>query len=363
MNTAITGSRVRKGMVLPLVLVALVLVFAMSASLQQTAWRAARGASTQWNAQRAMYSADQEVIRALAEWSSDALAATPVGQVASTTSTQDGWRTDRELVRTAPLAALVRAVTTRDDITMHGSGGAHTGAQLGDATRVHREVWRAVTLEPPAFPIPAAATFLGPVTWGSATLDGRDLPVPRDPNLDDCGPLRDTLSTNAAFAPIGAIGTPVSRGATLEMSGTSVTTTQRAFDDAWSTLVLRARNVTTDSLGGIPFARPWQATVIHRSGGVTVDSNTASIGLLAVDGELRIRGIMRVDGLLLVRGALRVESGALIVRGALLVRDASSFGSILNAASRIEYAPCLVGRALSAAAVPRVAPFRAWNSP
>ncbi len=184
--------RLRLGMILPLVLVGMLLVMTMSASLQQAAWRALRGAQGQWDGQRGLYAAESAVVQAVAAWSSDAAAATPVGvRIVTTAGLPDGWRTRTSIARTAALTAVVQAVARREHLGVAAAG------RVADASRLRRTVVRMLRLEPPALPILAAATLLGEVTVGTAMFDGRDQVAPYDPARDDCGPWRDTASLAA----------------------------------------------------------------------------------------------------------------------------------------------------------------------
>ena len=177
-----TRRSTRRGMLLPLVLVTMLLVFTIAASLNQVAWRATKGAQALWDAQRAMYAADAEVVRAIAYWSPDSVAATPIGTpLVRDTNLLGGFQARTTTMRTGPLRAVIMSVARRD---------RPSGPTDVDPSRVKRLVARAVPLIPPEFPLVGAATVLGPIALGSTALDGRDVPGPYNATRDDCGPQR-----------------------------------------------------------------------------------------------------------------------------------------------------------------------------
>lgn len=349
--------RDRRGMVLPLVLIGMLVLLAVSAAMQTAAWRSLRGARGQWDAQRGAYLADAAVVQALATWVGDSVAASPIGTRRRTTATlADGWRTATTVVRTAPLVAVIQSVARRE----HAGG---TAARVADGARIRRIVARTVWLQPPSLPILAAATVLGPATVGDSFMNGHDMPAAYAPALDDCGPYRDTSSVPAMAArTLGMTGAPTMLGAQVSLDSAQLASLHLQFDAAMALLRTRARSSLLSAVGAIPVAPAWQAMVIHAPTRVTLDGPSAHIGLLAIDGDLHVRGSLRVDGLLVVRGALEV-SGNLSVDGAILVRDAAQLGTQFGGQTRVRYAPCLLGRAAAAVAVPRSATFGIWNSP
>jgi len=354
-----SAHRTRRGMILPLVLVGMLLVMTLSASLQQAAWRALRGAQAQWDGQRGLYAAESAVVQAIAAWSSDAAAATPVGvRVVTSAALPDGWRTRTSIVRTASLTAVVHAVARREHIGVAAAG------HVADASRLRRTVLRVLRLEPPALPILAAATLLGDVTMGTATLDGRDQVAPYDPARDDCGPWRDTASlAGLAVARPPIRDTLAWRAPVRVLDSLRLMQSRAQIDSAF--VLLRAR-ATTGSLtadGALPTTAAWRATVIAAPGGVTLREASTHVGLLVIDADLVLRSTLRVDGLLVVRGAIDASAGALVVRGALLVGDVGVRGSHFGNSAQVMYAPCLMSRALAAVASPRAAVYGAWNSP
>ena len=188
-----TKRRTRLGMLLPLVLVSMLLVFTIAASLQQVAWRAARGAQSQWDAQRGTYAADAAAVRAVANWQPDSIAATPIGTALVRDEVySDGWRTRTSIARTGPLRAAIVTVAVRD-----------RAARLGDidAASARRVVVRSLPLAPPSLPLTAVVTMLGPVAIESALLDGQDVVASYDGARDDCGERRDTKYASDGFPP------------------------------------------------------------------------------------------------------------------------------------------------------------------
>ena len=348
----------RRGMVLPLVLVCMMLVLCIAGTLQAVSWRAGRGARTQWDAQRALYAAEYMVVQSIAEWPADSVAATPIGESGVRVERDaDGWTVRRAIIRTAPLVAVVYADARAP------RAGASTDP-LNDRSSVGRRVTRIVRLEPPAIAIPAAVAVLGAVQIDSATVSGRDQSGPVVRDRDDCGPRRDTASVDAvqAIALNSTIASNVT-GDLITITSSIADVRMRAFDDAWRQIDQRAARRTLSATGRVPISAPWRAGVIAGAGVITIEGASRVVGLLAIDGDLVVRGPLRVDGVLLVRGALDASFGALVVDGAVVVRDSGSRGSRLGAQTVIRYAPCLVGRAFAAVALPSVGPFDIWNSP
>ena len=348
----------RRGMVLPLVMACMMLVLCIAGTLQAVSWRAGRGARTQWDAQRALYAAEYMVVQSIAEWPADSVAATPIGESALRVERDaDGWTARRAITRTAPLVAVVYADARAP------RAGTSTDP-LSDRISVARRVTRIVRLEPPAIAIPAAVAVLGAVQIDGATISGRDRSGPAVRDRDDCGPLRDTASVDAVQAIVlNSTSSSIVTGSLTTITSPMADARTRAFDDAWRQIDQRAARRTLPATGIVPTNAPWRASVIAGAGAITLEGASRVVGLLAIDGDLVVRGTLRVDGVLVVRGALDASIGALDVDGAVVVRDSWSRGSRLGSQTVIRYAPCLVGRALAAVALPRVGPFDSWNSP
>lgn len=357
MTRPLTAGRDRRGMILPLVLIGMLVLLALSAAMQTAAWRSLRGARGQWDAQRGAYLADAAIVQTLATWVGDSVAAAPIGTRRRTTATlADGWRTATTVARTAPLVAVIQTVARRE----HAGAAA---ARVADGARIRRIVARTVWLQPPSLPLLAAATVLGHATVGDARIDGRDLPGAYAPALDDCGIFRDTSSVPAIAArTVGVVGAATLLGAQRPLDSAGLAALHIQFDAAMALLRTRARSSVLSAVGTIPMAPAWQAMVIHAPTRVTLDGPSSHVGLLAIDGDLHVRGSLRVHGLLLVQGALEV-SGQLDVDGALVVRDAAQRGTQFGHHTHVRYAPCLLARAAAAVAVPRSATFGIWNSP
>lgn len=348
----------RRGMVLPMILACMLLVLCIAGTLQAISWRAGRGARTQWDAQRALYAAEHMMVQSIAEWSADSVAATPVGESALRVERDaDGWTVRRAITRTGPLVAVVYA-------DARAPRAAVSTDPLSNRSAVGRRVTRIVRLEPPAIMFPAAVAVLGDLQINSATISGRDRPRPVVRDGDDCGPLRDTASVDAVQA-IALTSTSASNvtGDLITITSLMADARTRAFDNAWRQLDQRAARRILPANGVVPANAPWRARVIAGAGAVTIEGASRVVGLLAIDGDLVVRGTLRVDGVLIVRGALDTSVGTLDVDGAVVVRDSWSRGSRLGAQTVIRYAPCLVGRAFAAVAVPRISPFESWNSP
>lgn len=347
--------RPRRGLLLPLVLVVMILVSLLAAGAQHAAFRAARGSQSQWDTQRASYRAEAAVVAAVAEWSADSMAATPVGvPVRQSVLDAGSWQTDVMFMRTSAHTAVVAAAARRD----------RTIGALIDPSRVRRVVSHMIYLNTPRWPIRGAITALGALAVDSANIEGRDAIGAYQPHRDDCGPLRDTASLPALVAAAHQSSTPwrsIDDTATLAVSDRLHAEAQ--FDSSMT--VARARVPVTSHTSGAPLVgrRAWRPIVMADSGGVTVGGVSSHVGLLVVDGDLIVDGILRVDGVLVVRGLLDASRGTLIVRGAVVLREGSGRWARLSSSSDIRYAPCLASRALVALAVPHTKPFSLWHSP
>lgn len=350
--------RRRRGMVLPLVMIGMLLASTMAAALQLAAWRAQRGAQGQWDAQRASYAAEAEVTRTIAAWQLDSLAALPTGQRRSSQHVSDGWQLTTTVTRSAPSTLVVSAVARREHHAPLLAGTVQDGA------RVRRRVVRTVRLMAPSLPVLAAATMLGSATVDAATFDGRDIALPYQAALSDCGPTRDTASRPAlAAAAVSITAAPVVFGALEPIAGLSLTHRQQQFDSAFAAVASRAGVLTQVVAGPLPPTPPWAARVMVAPGTVILDGTSTHVGVLAIDGNLDVRGTLHVDGLLLVRGALTVSSGTLSVSGALVVRDVHAIGSTLSANTQVRYDACRWRRALIPVSTVRTAGFGVWNGP
>lgn len=367
--TATATARARLGMILPLVMVTMLLASTLAATTQMVAWRAARGARTQWDSQRALFAADAAIVSALAQWNGDSVAQLPVGVARQNQlPAPRGITLQVTWVRTSMLRGQLFAVAEQ------GSREAYVSTH-----RIRRTATRAVALAPPPLRVLAAATFLGtvslPGTWslvaasvqptangeppqvvaGEASFDGRDQFSPTVADRDDCGDLRDSASIP---------------GIAANAVAANAATAQADFDQAWSLLRARATsqlptrsNASPGSITNWTGGDTWTSVVIEGAPNVTITGTSQHVGLLAVDGDLVIQGSLTVTGILVVRGALRVTGGELDVQGALIVADREATGSRINGPTTIRYAPCLLGRALVSVSVPRSAPFHLWNSP
>ena len=318
----------RRAFALIPVLVCLVLVLGVVTAMQYAAWRALQGAATQWNGQRALYAANAAITEALATWRATAVADLPIGSSIESTDARDDIALHTSIMRSAPQIAVLSATAEPRD------GGM----------RFRRVVRRVVRLESPALPMLAAVTVLGDGAIDGALIDARDAIRPLDARSDDCGALRDTLSS----VPVRFIGRD-SLGVRMRAD----------FDRGWSTIA----GVTSVVGEGLLDGGAWRAWRIGSGSRVTLTGTRAVRGVLAVDGDLQIDGTLQLEGLLLVRGALLTSSGRAAITGAVVIRDAGNSGITTLRTLQLQYNACLVGRALATVSVPRSAPFDTWFTP
>jgi hypothetical protein len=326
----------RRGFVLPIAMIAMLVAMLIVGSMHFAAWRAMRGTRSQWDAQQALYASNAAVVTAIATWDALSMAQQPIGATRWTSVQDHGWRTETGVARTSPLIAVVTAHTIWN----------------ADPSRVRRAVTRIVHLAPLFRPIAAVGVF-DSLALDRASIDGVDRAESVDPLRDDCGPYRDTASVDMV-----ARVAPATRRVALE-----------SFDSSWTRAVRLTSARPREADGSVSQRSAWEPVrVVADSAagaalGVTLTGASRVQGVLLVDGDLVVRGRLRLDGLLVVRGALRVDAGELQVDGAVLVRDIDGIGSMLGPQTRVRWAPCLVNRALVALASPQRAPFHQWHSP
>ncbi|MCC6242428.1 MAG: hypothetical protein IT353_06280 [Gemmatimonadaceae bacterium] len=346
--------RARRGLLLPLVLIVMILASLLAAGAQHAAWRATRGSQSQWDAQRASYRAEAAVVTGLATWGGDSMAATPIGVPMRSSVMHPGdWQTDLLRMRTSATTAVIAAAARRDRTV-----GTHI-----DPSRTRRVVSRIVYLKSPRWPAVAAITSLGPIDIDSAHVDGRDIAGVYQPQRDDCGPLRDTLSLPAVAASALRTSSPLGSVAdTVTLAARELLNYEIRFDSTMDEV--RARVPATVHVAGpLGSLAAWRPIVIADTSGVTVRGASSHVGLLVVDGDLTIEGTLRIDGLLVVRGLLDASRGTLIVRGAVILREGAGRWARLSASSDVRYAPCVAARSMVALSVPSTKPFSLWHSP
>ena len=347
--------KARRGMILPLVIMAMFVVLIVSAGAQLSSWRAARGAQLHWDAERALHAADAATADKIAAWSAQQSANTPIGVELLDSIDDDGWTMRRDVRRTAPLVAVVH---TRFERLL---GVPAVAAALGDPYRTRRDITRIVRLAPPEFGIAAATTTLGALVVNGAGIDARDLGAQRHHPLDDCGSVRDTASVDAVRAHyIDAIMMSFVQGDIIALPTTAVDAARQRFDRAWDLLQQRVHVATDDArYRDDPVA--WRARVMLSASAESLRTNTRMVGVLAIDGDFIVRTALHLDGVLIVRGALDATRAPLDVDGAVIVRDTNARGSHFGSTLTVRYAPCLVGRALATVARPMAAPFASWQ--
>ncbi|HYW33180.1 MAG TPA: hypothetical protein VE869_16885 [Gemmatimonas sp.] len=347
--------RPRRGFLLPMVLLSLLLVASLSAATQFGAWRATRAARLAWNGERATHAADEALSMVVSAWQPGLFAARAIGERwAQSVVTGDGAVVSVALVRTAPLALVAMA-----HATSKVSGASDTAS---------RRIVRALALHGPTFPVRGAVTSIGALAIDTgAEVDGRDAVSA----VDGCGSTRDTLSITAVHG--GAVS--VDMGASLSGSATVVApglgsplnmADQTAFGTAWNESSARTSEVRHVAAGApLVASAAWHSirvvgndTVV--SSAVVLDATSTHDGLLLVDGDLVVRGKLVVRGLLVVRGALDVVGGSLDVLGAVIVGGRGAGSSRLGPGTRVRYSPCTMRRAMAAVSRPGRAPFGHW---
>ena len=339
-------TRRRRGFVLPLVIVSMLLVAILSAATQTQAWRADRSARGAFNGTRALLAADEALARTIATWNVDSFANIGIGGRRQTSlRTAAGDEAQVTVTRPAPLVAWLDAKATSN------SPGARGSATRGAA--------RALFIAPALGPFNAALTVLTPVELtAGAQVSGIDV----SRSSDDCGPWRDTASIAGLLARVANVAPDaVIVGAPPRQVLVDQAPLQSDFDRAWPDLVARAEpRAPPDTLARVALPSEWRAIAWSRTTPVLIAGDLAYRGTLAVNGELIVRGRLRVHGLLVVRGVIDARDGALEVDGALLVAAPDGRASSFGRQTIVRYSQCIAQRALATIGRPTTAPFRVW---
>jgi hypothetical protein len=334
----------RRGFVLPFVLLAVATGSLLAFALVNDGWQSARAVRLAETGSAALDAAEEGVALALAHWEADSVWATPPGGIATRRFVTAGGRpVDVEWQRTHPLVAMLR--------TRAGFPGT---ARRGP---VQREVLRAVWLQVPQWPIPAALTVTGSVTGQQGTLlSGLDVPTPASP----CGMVRDTSSV-AAVAAQSVSGDPMMAWPGQPLPVAEPPGVTDSVTSAMPRVSSRASRLSPTGPTPFPVRNGWQALVLTGLS-VAIEGPTLWRGLVVVEGSLTMRGPVTVEGLLVVRGPLDARAAQLLVRGAVLVVDPNGGGAALGAASRLFYDRCAIQMALATVARPALRPFSLWQS-
>lgn len=345
----------RRGFVLPLVLVCILLIATLAATLQTATWQATRQSRLGFAGERALHAADAAISEQLSAWDGAAFARMPIGTRAVSRPTMAaGLSANVTLVRTSLDGAFIQATAT--------------SRQNGVSLDPQRSASRAITLRNPPLPLDAPLTLLGSALFvGAGAVSDADETPP--------GWSAECTGEDSVDAPAAL---PI-----------TVPAAQALFDGRWTQwLNLASRTedaATVTSLApvvtGVGCAtgsgEPWRGL-----GSVAVCTNEWSAravapatptaapfvisqpsrhqGVLMIDGDLVLNADLDVNGLLLVRGAVNATVGRLSVHGAALVRDDQGHGSRFGFATRVRYSRCALRRALSATGAPAAITTGGW---
>lgn len=333
-----------RGFVLPFVLIALAASGLLAFSLASGGWQSARAVSLAGQGDAAANAAEEAEALAMTRWYLDSLWSHPLhAPVRRAVSTQLGQVVDVIWTRPHPLVAWLQ---TRYVAPGHDRRSA-----------VHRELLRAVWLQPPPFPVVAALAVPGEVTGAEGTLiSGSDLPTPGSA----CGLTRDTVSVGSLRASTVA-GEPLGGWPGAPAPDTRAWV---AADTMNSTLGQIRQRAAIRIVGPTPEPLPpstgWSALWLTGSP-VIIQGPTKFTGLLVVDGPLELRGHVSMEGLLIVRGALDARAARWQLQGAAVSTDTVTGNARLGSQSRIFYDRCAVQMALATVARPLVTPFSLWQ--
>lgn len=351
--------RTRAGIILPLTLVVLTAIVAVTASVLTVVVRDVHDTYLRWDTQQAVTVADAALVQGLVSWDPQAVAAMPLGETAAQQrEALAGWVVHQRMRRTAPLVVVV-------DVTAHRMRRTPTeppSARL-DPWAVQRRVARVLRLEPPPMPLGAAVVALSPLILEAATVDGRDASQQLTEPANDCGTVRDTASLTAVAAVALERRDATIFGPTTSLAPAALSAADSLWKRAEADLVRRIPVSTGLGPANAAPGLPWQPRRLGLGAPVTLSGGLVWRGLLIVAGDLILTGALHVDGVLVVLGQLDTTGGQLELHGQLLLRDPGGRASRLGPGSVVRYAPCLAEHALAAVATPRAAPFDLWDTP
>lgn len=335
----------RRGYVLPFVIVAISASATLALAFVGGALRGHRAGRHGRQAESVALAVDEVMAATQRGWRADSLWKLPPGATVSRTIEQpDGVQHDITWRRSHPLVAWLEVRGTRLNPVVEERAG--------------RRRLRALWLEPPELPLPAALTAAGAVTGeGASTVSGADTPTAAMP----CGMHREALDVPpVAASPLGpapaavwpampvAVAAPGSLASSLAVAMVPIA--------AHSQILLR------DSMPApLPVSPGWHALFLDGPQ-VVIQGPAHWRGLLTVRGALRLQGIVHLDGVLVVRGGLDARNAQLRVRGAVLVADSLASPVHLGGDSEVAYDRCAVQMALATVATPRRLPFALWHA-
>jgi hypothetical protein len=334
----------RRGFVLPFVVVAIGAAGVLAFAFTGDALRAARAVLASGRGDDAGHLADAAMAAALARWTDDSSWVGAPGTGVLAAVTVGGVPVPIRWERHQPLIATLRV--------MH----AERPERRWDWSR--RDHWRAVWLEPPPLPVPAAIATNGALQGALGVhIAGGDVALPGSA----CGARRDTLGV----PPVAASAVTGSGGGGWPSAPQPLAPPTSLLADVQTAMAVVAARTPARASGPTPVTLPvttgWQALRL-RGDRLAVVGPTRWQGLLVAEGDLTLAGSIDVTGLLVVLGRLDASAAQLTVQGALVAVDTSARGVTLGGASRITFDRCAVEMALATVARPSLAPFALWHS-
>jgi hypothetical protein len=333
-----TGSRARRGALIPVVLVVMVII-ALAACAALFAARQDRRAS--WNSRlqtSALGAADHAHAAAVSTF---ATVAPTLGAGSSVTRSQsigDGIDATLHLTRLGPTL-----------FSLLVDGGAHSA----QGVQARRRAALLLRLDPPSLRFPAALNIVGGSPPDPAVVDGDDR-VPAEWPCDEVGAA--SAMRHPSPAPDTSVLAALRARASITLpSGATMRAIQPGVRDG-ACLTERPDNWgDPDRVGPCAGWLP----VVHATGDLTIDGG-AGQGLLLVDGNLMIAGGFRFVGAMVVAGTLGVGRGGATIVGGVTADGVN--GSSGGAGPVIHRSTCAAEAALVAAGVLLPVADRAWTS-
>lgn len=335
------GMTARRGALLPMVLVVMVII-ALAAGAALFTGRQERRAS--WNA-RLQTSALGAADRAHAEMLQLLTGVAP--------TLAFGASTARHLPMSDGVDATVRLIRLGPTLFMLT---ANAGARSPQGWFARRRVSLLLRLDPPSLAFPAALTIVGTSEPEAAVADGSDRAPPAWP----CGTLRaDTAATRhpSAAPDSSELADLRARAAIALPAGTVLRGVQPVVRDGACATGRPANWGDPDRAGACASWLP----IVHATGDLTIDGG-AGQGVLLVDGNLAIGGGFRFVGAVIVGGAIEVGADGASLTGGVIAGSVHDVSGSADRVPVVHRSSCAVDAALLAAGALVPVADRAWAS-
>ena len=335
------GNTARRGALLPMVLVVMVII-ALAAGAALFTARQERRAS--WNARlqtSALGAADLALAEALDQLAGVAPMLARGGSTTRRLPVADGVDATTRLTR---LGQTLFMLTTE------------AGARSRQGWSARRRSSLLLRLDPPSLAFPAALTIVGASEPGATVADGAD----RAPAGWPCGPpYTDSAPTrHPAPAPDSSVIAALRARAAITLpAGAALRGVQPVMRDGACATDLRDNWGDPDRAGACASWLP----IVHAAGDLTIHGGMGQ-GVLLVDGNLAIGGSFRFVGAVVVAGAIDVGSGGASLTGGVIAGSLHDASGSAGPVPVVHRSSCAVDAALLSAGALIPVADRAWAS-